>query len=251
MSNNTNQDKHSEQAFWDKTAHERIYAAFDRSEYADVFEKALGKNLSGKTIADIGCASGISAVMLASQGAKVIGVDISPELIQQAKKLWVEFSGQIDFITGDAEHLDIQDNSVDACFFGGVLHHFPDREKVYEESIRILRSGGKFVTLEPNSLDFLERIEWAVADLRGKLSPNEYPIDPNEMRRELKGTGFHTIQFWTIRHDIPFLAQFPIFKYFFSRQKGFWLKKPILSFINAFRSSEQRGTFFVIEAVKT
>ncbi len=248
--NNKIQDKHGEQTFWDKIAHERIYAAFDRSEYADVFERAFGKNLSGKTIADIGCASGISAVMLASQGSKVIGVDISPELIQQAKQLWTEFSGQIRFITGDAEHLDIQDDSVDACFFGGVLHHFPEREKVYEESLRILRSGGKFVAVEPNSLDFLERIEWAVADLRGKLSPNEYPIDPNEMRRELKGTGFHTIRFWTIRHDIPFLAQFPIFKYFFSRQKGFWLKKPVLRCVNAFRTPEQKGTFFVIEAVK-
>jgi len=244
------QDKHSEKSFWDKVAYERIYAAFDESEYLEVFDKSLGQDLTGKTIVDVGCASGVSAALLASRGAKVLGVDISPELISQATKLWPEYSNRLEFTVGDAECLNIDNETADACFFGGVLHHFPEKENVYKELLRVLKHGGIFVALEPNQLDFIERLEWAVADLRGKLSPNEYPIDPNEMRRELKDSGFLEVEFWTTRHDIPVLAQIPILRNFFNRQKGFHIKEPILRFFNLFRSHDHRGTFFVIRAVK-
>ena len=247
---NFSQEKQSEKIFWDKVARERIYAAFDEPEYLDVFEKAFGTDLTGKSIVDVGCASGVSAAILASRGANVVGVDISSELIQQAKQLWTEHQNQIHFIVGDAEHLDMAKESADACFFGGVLHHFPNRAKIYEEALRILRPEGKFVALEPNLLDFFELIEWNVAGFRGKLSPNEYPINPNEMMLDLETAGFRNVNFWTIRHDIPVLAQFPLLKHFFNRQRGFWLKRPIMHFTNAFREPDHRGTFFVIQAIK-
>ena len=113
----------------------------------------------------------------------------------------------------DAENLKLADASLDAVFFGGVLHHIPLLDKVYAEAFRVLKPGGKLVAIEPNRLDVFERIEWALADLRGKLTPNEYPINPLEMRRELIGAKFKSVQFWTIRHDIPVLAQIPLLKY--------------------------------------
>ena len=139
---------------------------------------------------------------------------------------------------------------MDAVFFGGVLHHIPDLSRDYSEPHRVLRPGGKIVAIEPNRRDFLELIEWGVADLRGKLSPNEYPIDPLVMRAELRGAGFSSPRFWTTRHDIPVLAQLPVLKQFFSRQSGFGLKGPLLKVIDAFRPPEARGTFFVMVAEK-
>ena len=247
---NYSQDKHGEQYFWDKVARQRIYAAFDDNEYIDVFDKAIGGNLSGKNVVDVGCASGVSAALLAARGARVLGLDISPELIQQAKELWTEYESSLEFVVGDAENINMDDDSVDAFFFGGVLHHFPDMSGVFKESLRVLKPGGKFFAIEPNRLDWFERVEWAVAGWRGKLSPNEFPIDPNQMSDEMRDAGFRNVNFWTIRHDIPVLNQLPILKHFFSRQRGFWIKGPVLSLLNFFRKCEHQGTFFVIEGIK-
>ncbi len=244
------QEKDAERLHWDKVAKERIYAAFDKQEYLDIFNAAFDKDLTGKRIVDIGCASGVSAALFAARGANVVGIDISPELIAQAKALWTEYADRLDFTVGDAEAMDEADGGVDACFFGGVLHHFPDRTRVYREALRVLKPGGLLVAVEPNRLDVFERIEWAVADLRGKLSPNEYPIDPFAMRRETLEAGFAEASFRTMRHDIPVLAQCPVLKRFFNRQKGFGVKRPLLRFCNAFRAPENRGTFFVMKAVK-
>lgn len=250
MSDISGQDKFGEARFWDMVAGQRVYAAFDQDEYEQVIDKTLGKDLSGMTIVDIGSASGVSAALFAARGARVIGVDISPDLIEQAKSLWGEYAERMDFIVGDAEKLELADGSADAVFFGGVLHHFPIRNKVYDEAIRILKPGGKFIAIEPNQLDFIELVEWAVADLRNKLAPSEYPIDPREMRRELIEKGLKDVVFWPIRSDIPFLNQFPVFKNFFSRQRGFAVKRPVLKFVDAFRAPEARGTFFVLSSVK-
>lgn len=244
------QDKFAEAAFWDVVASQRVYAAFDEVEYNDLFDRAFGSDLTGKVIADIGSASGVSAALLAARGARVIGIEISPELVTQAQGLWQEYAERIDFQVGDAEHLAFDSESVDGVFFGGVLHHIPILDRTIAEALRVLKPGGVFVAIEPNRLDFIERIEWAVADFRGKLSPNEYPIDPNAMRGQLQQTGFQEVHFWTARHDIPFLAQFPVLRLFFSRQRGFAVKRPVLRVVDAFRAPECRGTFFVIVGLK-
>ncbi len=243
------QDKSSETEFWDRIAQQRIYAAFDEEEYEDVFNRVM-PDLYGKKVLDIGSASGISCALLAKRGAQVIGVDISSDLIKQANELWKDWKEHIAFMVGDAENLDIVSGTVDYCFFGGVLHHFPDRSGVYCESLRVLKDGGRFIAVEPSSRDVLELLEWKIAGWRKKLSPNEYPIDPMAMHDELERIGYEQVNFYNIRHDIPFLAQLPILIHFFSRKKGNRVKKPILSIINRFRPSINCGTFFVITGNK-
>lgn len=244
------QDKFAEKTFWDQIARQRVYAAFDNEEYEALMDAVWGKDMSGLTLADIGSASGVSAALFAARGARVIGIEIAPELVAQARELWRDYAERIDFLVGDAEHLDLPNASLDAVFFGGVLHHIPQLDAVYAEAWRVLKPGGKFVAIEPNRLDFLELIEWGVADIRGKLTPNEYPIDPLAMRQNLHETGFARARFWTTRHDIPVLAQVPVLNGFFSRQKGFAVKRPLLKVIDAFRAPERRGTFFVMVAEK-
>lgn len=242
------QDKFAETVFWDKVAKQRVYAAFDNEEYENLIQLIWGEDMTGLTIADIGSASGVSAALFAARGAKVFGIEIAPDLVSQAKMLWSDYAERIDFTVGDAEHLDMPDASLDAVFFGGVLHHIPQLDQVYAESYRVLKPGGKLVAIEPNQLDFLELIEWGVADLRGKLTPNEYPIDPQVMKSDLKSAGFKRTRFWTTRHDIPVLAQIPLIKTAFNRNRGFWLKRPLLKIINAFRAPAHRGNFFVMVA---
>lgn len=245
------QNKFAETAFWDQVARQRVYAAFDKEEYEAIIDAVWGADMEGLSIADIGSASGVSAALFAARGARVTGIEIAPELVAQAQELWRNYAERIEFVVGDAEHLELPDASLDAVFFGGVLHHIPLLDHVYAEALRVLKPGGKLVAIEPNRGDFLELIEWGVADLRGKLTPNEYPINPLAMRNELRAAGFKSSRFWTIRNDIPVLAQIPLIKLFFSRQKGFILKRPLLKLIDAFRAPERRGTFFVIVAEKS
>lgn len=244
------QDKFAETAFWDQVAQQRVYAAFDREEYEELIDAVWGADMMGLTVADIGSASGVSAALFAARGAQVTGIEIAPELVAQARELWCDYGERIDFQVGDAEHLEFPDASLDAVFFGGVLHHIPQLDQVYAEALRVLKPGGKLVAIEPNRLDIMELLEWGVADLRGKLTPNEYPIDPLAMCTNLRAVGFGRPRFWTTRHDIPVLAQLPVLNRFFSRQKGFAVKRPLLRLIDAFRAPERRGTFFVIVTEK-
>lgn len=243
------QDKHSEVKFWDAVADERVYSAFDPSEYQWVIDKLLcdEKNL-GKVL-DVGCASGISAVMFSQHSSRVVGLDISPELIRQATRL-NPVQNIVVFEVGDAECLTAGDSTFDIVFYGGVIHHLVDRSALISEAFRVLRPGGRIVAMEPNALDFFERIEWKVARLRGKLSPNEEPIDPLLFSQELFQQGFSSVKFEVFRSDIPVLNQIPVLKRFFSRSRGMPLKKSVLRVVNVFRKNESQGNFFLISAQK-
>jgi 2-polyprenyl-6-hydroxyphenyl methylase/3-demethylubiquinone-9 3-methyltransferase len=234
-----------EKQFWDHVATKRVYAAFDRDEYGSVFDRT-DLRIDGQYCLDIGCASGVSSALLSARGGIVYGIDLSPNLIAQAQGLWPG----IDFSVGDAEYIQFPDNKVALAFFGGVLHHFPDRRRVLSEAHRVLKSGGSIVAIEPNLLDVMERIEWLVAGWRGKLTPDEYPINPYDLVAELEQVGFGNVEFYTIRHDIPVLAQLPVLRRFFSRQKGTRIKRVALDVLNRFRRTDQCGTFFVINGRK-
>jgi SAM-dependent methyltransferase len=244
------QDKAFEAAFWDLIAQQRVYAAFDPPEYEAIFDRALGGRLEGRRILDVGSASGVSAALLAARGASVVGIDISPGLIAQAQRLWQAYGERIAFSVGDAEALAYPDGTFDCCFFGGVLHHFPDRAKVYVEALRVLKPGGMLLAIEPNCLDLMERVEWAVAGWRGRLSSNEAPLNPHRVAQEIEARGYRAVEFWTTRHDIPVLNQFPLLNRFFSRQRGFAIKTPVLRMIDRFRPPDHRGTFFVVKGIR-
>lgn len=246
------QNKQTEKTFWNNARDD--YAAFDAEEYLEIFKKAFG-NVLDKTIIDVGCGTGLSSMLLSMGGAKVTGIDSSEKLIGKARRHQFNeavtnfedsqcWPPTILFKVGDAECLDVGDGVADACFYGGVLHHFLGLSKVLVEAHRILRPGGKIVAVEPNVSDVMERIEWKVADWRGKLSSNENLLSPYWVASVLWKTGFKLIDYWFIRQDIPVLNQIPILKHFFSRQRGFWLKGPLLKLFKT------KGNFFVIEGVK-
>jgi len=244
------QDKKSEREFWDSVARARVYAAFDEHEYAWAVSRIRLQQDPIGSVLDLGCASGISAAMFAQFSDSVVGVDISPELIDQARSLWADVEG-LTFEVADAEDLKFPDEAFDLIFMGGVLHHFSSRGPVLRELGRVLKPGGLLVGMEPNSLDIFERIEWMIARFRGKLSPNEEPIDPNSLVIEMTQAGFELVEMEPFRSDIPFLAQFPLLRGFFGRQKGWFFKRPILTFVNRFRGEMKQGTFVFFCAAKT
>jgi len=247
------QDKNIEQLFWDDCAKKRIYAALDKEEYTSIFDIFLG-DLKDKIVLDLGCASGISAILLGLRGAKVIGIDISPELIEQANNLARETSGDLDvkFEVGDAENLNIQDESADIIFFGGVIHHFPEKAKLISECRRVLKKGGRILAIEPNFNDYFQRLNWRIARKRNLLTPNEDLIRPAELRMLLENNGFDNIRMSTFREHLSFLGLlFPGLRKYFEEHGNTTLLEKILLFpIDIFRSDLQKGNFLIVSTEK-
>ena len=244
------QKKNDEIKFWDKIANERIYAAFNKKEYSDMFQNNLNGLEKGAVVLDIGCASGISSMILSKLGYQVKGMDISPKLIEQANRLWKNEANQPEFFVGDAEKIPMDSESCDVCFLGGVIHHFPDYQRVINEILRVLKKGGILLVIEPNRLDMIERISWFFAGCLKLLSPNEYPVSPIEMTRNLEDnfTNFKVYPFRT--DDIPFFSFMPLIGKFFKGGKGKPIKKIPLTLLNLFRPELHRGNFFVLSCIK-
>jgi len=116
-------------------------------------------------ILDAGCGPGTYGIMLAQEGNKVTGVEISPKAVEvaneRAKGKGVNFSASI----GDLEKLSFEDNSFDVCFCGWVLHHFPDMDTAVAELYRVLKPGCKIALAEPNESNLAVRFSRFVEDL--------------------------------------------------------------------------------------
>jgi SAM-dependent methyltransferase len=103
----------------------------------------------GETIVDLGSGAGIDALIAARKvgpSGKVIGVDMTPEMLAAARKN-AEAAGarQIDFREGRLEALPVDDASVDAVTSNCVINLVPDKALVFQEIVRVLRPGGRLV----------------------------------------------------------------------------------------------------------
>ena len=79
-----------------------------------------GRIASGMDVLDIGCGTGIFSRYFAETGARVTSIDISPDLIEQAKK---ETTLSVNYLLGDAEHLPFPDSSFDVVAGSSIVHH--------------------------------------------------------------------------------------------------------------------------------
>ena len=114
--------------------------------------KKMGSQSAYPLSLEIGCGAGVGAEVIAEQfGArKVIAADIDPEQIELARKnLMPGLKEKIEFKVEDAMALDEPDETFDAVFSFGVLHHMEDWRKAVREISRVLKRGGEFFFEEP------------------------------------------------------------------------------------------------------
>jgi len=113
--------------------------------YAEQAEEEFVQRLGikpGMRVLDVACGTGNTALPAARAGAHVTGVDIAPNLLEQAKKRAGDAGLNIDFREGDAEGLDFSDASFDLIIsvFGAMFA--PRPERVAAELLRVCRPGG-------------------------------------------------------------------------------------------------------------
>jgi ubiquinone/menaquinone biosynthesis C-methylase UbiE len=114
------------------------------------------------TIVDVGCGTGqlIRAMLSRFQpGTKIIGIDPEPAMLAVAKRNLRSISSQVverqkeihvKLVVGHAQHLPLDDASVDAAVMSMTLHHLDRRQKLraLHELHRVLRPGGKLLCVD-------------------------------------------------------------------------------------------------------
>jgi ubiquinone/menaquinone biosynthesis C-methylase UbiE len=98
----------------------------------------------GERLLDIGCGSGNAAELACSAGARVTGIDLSPRLVDVAKRRADAGAYDVEYAVGDAEALAFTDGAFDVAISSVGLIFAPDHARAAAELARVLRPGGRF-----------------------------------------------------------------------------------------------------------
>lgn len=108
---------------------------------------------TGETGLDLGAGTAdlsIAVIRRSGPGTHMIGMDITPEMLDQGrlKLAHLGLQDRINLRVGDAEHIDLPDNSVDGCCSAFTVRNLTDIEQGFREMLRVVRPGGRVVCLE-------------------------------------------------------------------------------------------------------
>ena len=101
----------------------------------------------GETVLDLGSGAGFDAFLSAMKvgpNGHVIGIDMTPEMVAKAKENAQKLAMKnVEFRSGEIEHLPVEDSSVDVIISNCVINLSPDKQAVFTEAFRVLRPGGR------------------------------------------------------------------------------------------------------------
>ncbi len=109
--------------------------------------QAMAELKEGETVLDLGSGAGFDAFLagmaVGSQG-KVIGVDMTPDMLTKARENAVNLKYEnVTFRLGEIEHLPVADANVDIVISNCVINLSVDKQQVVNDSFRVLRPGGR------------------------------------------------------------------------------------------------------------
>jgi ubiquinone/menaquinone biosynthesis C-methylase UbiE len=175
--------------------------AFFERVFADGFVR------SGDSLADLGTGTGTLARGFALRGCRVIGIDHSEKMVEQAKELSKQLGVDIEYRIATAEATGLPNSSEDVVTAGQCWHWF-DRPKAALETKRILKPNGKiiiahfdWIPLTGNVVDLTEQLinkhnpQWIYGGGTGM-----YP----QWLRDLAEAGFADIRTFSFDMDVPY-----------------------------------------------
>ena len=108
---------------------------------------ALGPVKPGEAVLDLGCGAGFDAILaaqLVGPAGRVVGIDLSPEMLMVAEAGRADAGfQQVEFHAAAVEALPFPDAYFDVALSNGVLNLVPDKPAVLREIFRVLRPGGR------------------------------------------------------------------------------------------------------------
>jgi SAM-dependent methyltransferase len=145
----------------------------------------------GDDMLDLACGTGAVAELAAQRGARVVGVDLAPALIETAKERASQQGLEIDYRVGDAENLDFPDASFDKVSSTCGIMFTPDHEAVARQLARIVRPGGLIALASWTPTGGLAKMFKVMAPYQPSPPPSS-PFDWGDETRvgELLGEAF-------------------------------------------------------------
>ncbi|MFP4039119.1 MAG: metalloregulator ArsR/SmtB family transcription factor [Desulfosudaceae bacterium] len=131
---------------------------------------------------DLGCGTGDLLEVMFAHAGKVIGVDSSPGMLDQARKRFNNHDNRVEIRLGELEHLPLSDQEASLAITSLVLQYLDEPEAAIAEVSRVVRPGGCFLIAD------LERHQQAV--LREKYGARWLGFDTEKIKQWLLNQGF-------------------------------------------------------------
>lgn len=165
-----------------------VRAAIQRRYEAPLLLR-LGGTAEGANALEIGCGRGIGTELILDTfgAAHVTAIDLDQAMVDLARRRLERFGQRVTVTVGDAEHLDATDNSIDAVFDFGIIHHISNWRAALAEVHRALRPGGRFY-FEEVTAHALNR--WSYRTFLDH--PSDDRFGPDEFLTQLADHGLHT-----------------------------------------------------------
>lgn len=144
---------------------------------------ALASIRKGETILDLGSGAGFDCFLASratGETGKVIGVDITPEMVMQAKKNAAKGNFKnVEFKIGEIENLPVEDNSIDLIISNCVINLSNQKEQVFNEAFRVVKPKGRImisdIILLNDLPDYVKySVEGHIACLAGAVRKEDY-----------------------------------------------------------------------------
>jgi len=161
---------------------------------------AIAQLQPGMVVLDLGSGGGFDVFLAGPKVGKtgrVIGVDMTPEMLSKARANTAAYRKQsgldnVEFRLGEIEHLPVADESVDVVISNCVINLSPDKPQVWREIARVLRPGGRVVAsdmalLKPLPEAIAKMVEALVGCVAGAVLVEEY-------RQMVEAAGLSNVQ---------------------------------------------------------
>jgi arsenite methyltransferase len=157
---------------------------------------ALASLKKGEVVLDLGSGAGFDCFLAANivgKTGKVIGVDMTPEMIERARENARKGGYEnIEFRLGEIENLPAADNSIDAIISNCVINLSPEKDRVFRDAFRVLKPGGRLMVSDIVLLNELpDPIKKSVAAYIGCVAG---AVKKDDYLRDIKAAGFKEVK---------------------------------------------------------